>query len=724
MSRQLEPKDKICILLTYIFEEGINKYKDNFDKLIVRLNEFYDTNKVDIINYFTKVIMYLPTQTTIYSNALYIYSKSDITNEIFKKLVEELAKTKNCFIFIRVFIFIFGLIHFNVIPNQYLIDFILENIAKKNTNLLNLLLISIILIYKKDNDYKFLEQSIKIIYESNVISQDSLLLKPLNEYLVNTEENMIKEEEGFNGFFIKDIQKEENIENNSNMNVNNIFSELVKINYENIICPNLKSREFQNDPQTIKLNDVYYELLIMNNIEAFKDEPYKGANNYLFSLPELYYNISHKEQNNNIIPFPFIYNNFVYASLDLILMPILSKGDLSYIINFILYVLKEKKAHFKKITEENKEINTFISSIISLISNENFLASLSLFQLDNLIEFLYYLISNIPSAKIDILSCVQKYNSNNNNDVNMSPNDSIIYFVNSFYEKISNLIHKDSVPENFSFPEKNQKPKKNESILQLSYYKDLFSNINTKRPFKEFDKSIFSNDNQNEVLYSFIYCLLFSRNTSLKSIYDLLDLYAPAIKEILGSGSSEENISDINDKQKIILKVIFDVYGHSPLHFIYIIDLLAFKNILNHITVINFIFTEKLFQKKENGLIFSYYNVINNSIENCYTMLTKFDNAFQNLAKGFAKVDESKRKEMQQKMEFYDNEVTKLKKQKDVICDETIQQFIKLYEISEGLGGKEYKSFIQKIILDEVLLFKNKYHINEEYVDKVRKLFK
>ena len=61
----------------------------------------------------------------------------------------------------------------------------------------------------------------------------------------------------------------------------------------------------------------------------------------------------------------------------------------------------------------------------------------------------------------------------------------------------------------------------------------------------------------------------------------------------------DNNNNDINDKQKIILKVIFDVYGHSPLHFIYIIDLLAFKNLLNHITVINFIFTEKLFQKKE-----------------------------------------------------------------------------------------------------------------------------
>ena len=724
MSKQLEPKDKIAILLTYIFEEGINKYKDNFDKLIIRLNEFYDTNKVDIINYFTKVIMYLPTQTTIYSNALYIYSKPDITNEIFKKLVEELTKTKNCFIFIRVFIFIFGLIHFNVIPNQYLIDFIKENILKRNINLLNLLLISIILIYRKDNGYQFLQESINIIYESDVISQNSLLLKSLYEYSVNTEENMIKDEDTFNGFFIKDIENEE-MKNNSNTNLNNIFNELLKINYDPIICPNLKSREFQKDNISIKFDDIYYELLIMNNMEAFKDEPYKGANNYLFSLPELYYNISYKEQNNNIIPFSFIYDNFSYASLDLILLPILSKGDLSYIINFILFVLKEKKAHFKKVNEENKEINIFISNIVSLISNEIFLASLSPFQTDNLIEFLYYLISNIPSAKIDILSSIQKYNTNSNiNDGNMIANDTIIYFINSFNEKISNLIHKDSVPENIFFLEKNQKPNNIESILQLSYYKDLYSNINIRKPFKEFDKSLFTNDNQNEVLYTFIYCLLNSRNASLKSIYDLIDFYASAIKEILGNGGSEENISDINDKQKIILKVIFDVYGHSALHFIYIIDLLAFKNILNHITVINFIFTEKLFQKKENGLIYSYYNIINNSIENCYNMLTKFDNDFQNLAKGFAKVDESKRKEMQQKMEFYDNEVTKLKKQKDIICDETIEQFLKLYEISEGLGGKEYKYFIQKIILDEVMLFKNKYHINEELVDKVRKLFK
>ena len=722
MSDKMNPYNKIGILLAYIFEEGVNKYKDNFDKLILRLNEYYDTNKVDIINYFTKVIMYLPTQTTIYSNALYTYSKPDIINEIFKKLIEDLTKTKNSFIFVRTYIFIFGLIHFNILTNQNLIDFVQENISKKNTNLIYILIISIYLTYRKNNNYNFLDQIIKIIYESNIISQNDLIIKTLYNYSVSIDENAQKDGNSFDGFFIQDIKNEDNMDTTID-GVNNIFSEMIKINYDNIIFPKLKSREF-SDNKEVTFNDIYYELLIMNNIEAFKDEPHKGVNNYLFSLPELYYGITNKEKNNNINPSQFIVDNFVYTSLDLILLQTLPKKDLSYIINFILYVLKEKNAHFKIIAEENKEKNIYISTILSLLSNAQYISSLSPFQIENLIEFLYFLISNFSYEKKDIFSCIQKYNSNNNNDMFIESNDTIKYFVNSFYEKISNLIHKDSVPEDIYFPEKNQKPNKVESLTHLSYFKELFNNINDKKPFKDFDKSIFENDNQNEVLYTFIYCLLNSRNSSLNTIYELIDIYSSAIQEIIGIGNNSENTSDISDKQKIILKVIFDVYGHSPLHFIYIIDLLAFKNLINHITVINFIFTEKLFQKKENGLIYSFYNLINNSVENCYTMLKKFDDDFQNLAKGFSKVDETKRKEMQQKMEFYDGEVAKLKKQKDVICDEVLGQFLKLYEISEGLGGQEYKKFIQKVIEDEILLFKIKYNVSEDLVDKTRKLFK
>ena len=721
MSDKMNPYNKIGILLAYIFEEGVNKYKDNFDKLILRLNEYYDTNKVDIINYFTKVIMYLPTQTTIYSNALYTYSKPDIINEIFKKLIEDLTKTKNSFIFVRTYIFIFGLIHFNILTNQNLIDFVQENISKKNTNLIYILIISIYLTYRKNNNYNFLDQIIKIIYESNIISQNDLIIKTLYNYSVSIDENAQKDGNSFDGFFIQDIKHEDNMDTTID-GVNNIFSEMIKINYDNIIFPKLKSREF-SDNKEVTFNDIYYELLIMNNIEAFKDEPHKGVNNYLFSLPELYYGITNKEKNNNINPSQFIVDNFVYTSLDLILLQTLPKKDLSYIINFILYVLKEKNAHFKIIAEENKEKNIYISTILSLLSNAQYISSLSPFQIENLIEFLYFLISNFSYEKKDIFSCIQKYNSNNN-DMFIESNDTIKYFVNSFYEKISNLIHKDSVPEDIYFPEKNQKPNKVESLTHLSYFKELFNNINDKKPFKDFDKSIFENDNQNEVLYTFIYCLLNSRNSSLNTIYELIDIYSSAIQEIIGIGNNSENTSDISDKQKIILKVIFDVYGHSPLHFIYIIDLLAFKNLINHITVINFIFTEKLFQKKENGLIYSFYNLINNSVENCYTMLKKFDDDFQNLAKGFSKVDETKRKEMQQKMEFYDGEVAKLKKQKDVICDEVLGQFLKLYEISEGLGGQEYKKFIQKVIEDEILLFKIKYNVSEDLVDKTRKLFK
>ncbi len=722
MSRKISPEDTICILISIIFDEGITKYEENFKKLILRLNEFYDTNKVDIINYFTKAIMYIPTKATLYSNALYSYNKPDITNEIFKKLIEELNKTKNSFIYNRVFVFIFGLIHFNIIPNQYLIDFIQEVISKKNINLLNILIRSIFLIYRKNNDYQFLGQYINIIYESNVISKDDLILKTLYNYSVNS--TIENDGNNFNGFYIKDLKLEENSINENNTTINNILSEMIKINYDKIFSPALKIREFSDTSKEITFNDIYYELLILNNMEAFKDEPYKGTTTYLFFLPEIYYNIVNKEQNNNINPYQFIIDNFVYSSLDFILFPFLSETDLCYVINYIIYVLKEKKAHFKILIDDSKEKNVYISFIVSLLSKENFISSLSPIQINNLIIFLYHLMSNIPYAKKDILSCIQKLHQNNNNhDINMVSNETITYFINSFYEKISNLIHKDSVPEDIYFPDKNLKPNNIDSITNLSYFKELYGNINTKTPFKLFDKKLFENDKQNEVLYTFIYCLLNSRNTALSVIYDLIELYSSAIGELINSNLDNNN-SDVDDKQKIILKVIFDVYGHSPLHFLYIIDLLAFKNLLNHITVINFVFTEKLFQKKENGLIFSYYKLINNSVENCYTMLNKFDDNFQNLAKGFSKADENKRKEMQKKMEYYDNEVSKLKKQKDVICDEVLGQFIKLYEVSERLGGQEYKLFIQKVIQDEILLFQNKYNVSEELVDKAKKLFK
>ena len=46
MSKQLSIEDRISILLTSIFDEGVDKYPQNFEKLLLRLNEFYDTNKV------------------------------------------------------------------------------------------------------------------------------------------------------------------------------------------------------------------------------------------------------------------------------------------------------------------------------------------------------------------------------------------------------------------------------------------------------------------------------------------------------------------------------------------------------------------------------------------------------------------------------------------------------------------------------------------------------
>ena len=731
MSKSLSIEDRISILLTMIFDEGVDEYEQNFTKLLQRLNEFYDTNKVDIINYFTKVIMFIPTKGTIYANALHSFAKGDIINNIFKKLVEELNKNKNSFIYIRSFIFIFGLIHFGILQNDQLINFIKENITKKNKNLLQILVRSIFLLFRKNNQYQFLLQSINVIYESNIIDKTDIILNLLHTYANSDESYIINTKSKFDGFFIKDIpvnNSEKNNEDNNDINmkenIDNIFNELNSINYENIICPELITRKYLSK-NNVTFLDIYYQLFLMNNIEAFKDEPNEGSKIYLFSLPNIYYNINTKEENNGINPYQFISDNFPFASMDLILYSLWNKSDLCYIVNFIVNVLSQKNIFFKSVNEENKEENIYTKFIIELISNVTMIENLSHFQLDHLIFFLYHIISNISDTKIEILSQIQKLNLNLNNS-NDTTNNAITYFINSFYEKISFIIKKESLPSEIYFPEKKLTPNENESLYNSSFYNEISTNVKEKKHFNNFNKSLFEKDEQNEALYTFIYCLLnpnnVNNNDALSKIYENIELYGDGIRDIINNFEKKDNASLENDKMKIILKVIFDLYGNIPLYYIYIIDLFAFKNLLSHITIINFIFTEKLFQKKENGLFYGFYDLINNCVENCYNMLTKFDDDFQNLARSFSKVDENQRKEMQLKMEFYDNEVEKLKKQKDIICDKIMESFFKLYEISEKLGGKEYKSFIKNVIKDEFVLFQSRFKLNENWNEKIKNL--
>ena len=731
MSKSLSIEDRISILLTMIFDEGVDEYEQNFTKLLQRLNEFYDTNKVDIINYFTKVIMFIPTKGTIYANALHSFAKGDIINNIFKKLVEELNKNKNSFIYIRSFIFIFGLIHFGILQNDQLINFIKENITKKNKNLLQILVRSIFLLFRKNNQYQFLLQSINVIYESNIIDKTDIILNLLHTYANSDESYIINTKSKFDGFFIKDIpvnNSEKNNEDNNDINmkenIDNIFNELNSINYENIICPELITRKYLSK-NNVTFLDIYYQLFLMNNIEAFKDEPNEGSKIYLFSLPNIYYNINTKEENNGINPYQFISDNFPFASMDLILYSLWNKSDLCYIVNFIVNVLSQKNIFFKSVNEENKEENIYTKFIIELISNVTMIQNLSHFQLDHLIFFLYHIISNIPDTKIEILSQIQKLNLNLNNS-NDTTNNAITYFINSFYEKISFIIKKESLPSEIYFPEKKLTPNENESLYNSSFYNEISTNVKEKKHFNNFNKSLFEKDEQNEALYTFIYCILnpnnVNNNDALSKIYENIELYGDGIRDIINNFEKKDNALLENDKMKIILKVIFDLYGNIPLYYIYIIDLFAFKNLLSHITIINFIFTEKLFQKKENGLFYGFYDLINNCVENCYNMLTKFDDDFQNLARSFSKVDENQRKEMQLKMEFYDNEVEKLKKQKDIICDKIMESFFKLYEISEKLGGKEYKSFIKNVIKDEFVLFQSRFKLNENWNEKIKNL--
>ena len=706
MSKKYETKQKIQLLLVFILDDGLNGYENEYKKCLLRFNEFYDTNKVDIVNSFTKVILNLPIKTKAYSNLIFSYKKADITTEIFEKLIEELQKTKNPFLYQRVLTFCLELVKFNVIPEINLTNFVTELINKKNVTLLSILIRCIYSVYdkkseKNKNFNETLSKIIDIIFKTNLLSKNDIVLNSLYNY-----STMSNNEEDTNTYILipdMDIADENNInDNNFSNNINyDIFTELTKINYKTIFLPELILQNLMKDSDIIKsYSNIYYELEIMDIMDAFKDGPYKGIDTYLFNKNIEEYN---KEK---------IIENFNQSSLDMLLNKNLSDKDICYLINFILCVLKHKKSYFLKMLEDKSTQHTYITFIKDLLSNNNFMNNLTPIQINNFIQFLCKIISDIFNVKNELLNLINDLNNdlNNNNNSNMN----MEYFLKSFYEQITNLISQDTVEKNIYFPEKKIDPIKPDSLLNCNYYKELYSTIGDKASLPDDYKEYFKISDENEFLYNFISCLLISRNNSLLFVSNLIDFYAETIKQL---------INDNNDKEKIVLKAIFDVYGHSIVHFLYIIDLFGYKNLLNHITVINYIFTEKLFQNKENGLIYCYYKLINNCVENCYYMLEKYDDEFQTLAKNYSKEDDSQRKETQAKMDFYDNEVSMLKKQKDVICDEVLGLFYKLYEMSEKLGGNDYKEFIRKVILDEIVLFQNRsYVVKEENVENMIKV--
>ena len=709
MSKKYETKQKIQLLLVFILDDGLNGYENEYKKCLLRFNEFYDTNKVDIINSFSKVILNLPVKTRVYSNLIFSYKKADITVEIFKKLIDELQKIKNPFIYQRVITFCLELVKFNVIPEINLTNFVTELINKKNTTLISILIRSIYSVYNKKslknkNFNDILIKIIDIIYKANLLSKNDIVLNSLYNYstITNSEEdtntyNLIPDMD------IPDENNENNI-NGSNADFSNninydIFTELTKINYNTIFLPDLVIQSLVNDSDIIKnYSNIYCQLEIMDIMDAFKDGPYKGIDTYLFNKNIEEYN---KEK---------IIENFNISSIDMILNRNLSDNDICYLINFILCVLKHKKSYFLKILEDKSTENTYVTFIKNLLLNDEFMNNLTIIQINNLIQFLCKIISDIFNVKMELLNLINDLN----NDTNKNSKMNMQYFLKSFYEQISNLISQDNVEKNIYFPEKKIDPIKPDSLLNCNYYKELYSTIGDKTPLPNDYKEYFKISDENEFLYNFISCLLFSRNNSLIFVSNLIDFYSDTLKQL---------INDNSNKEKIVLKAIFDVYGNSIIHFLYIIDLFGYKNLLSHITVINYIFTEKLFQNKENGLIYCYYTVINNSIENCYYMLEKLDDEFQNLAKNYSKEDDDKRKETQAKMDLYGNEVSLLKKQKDVICDEVLGSFYKLYEMSEKLGGNDYKEFIKKCILDEIALFqKRNYVVKEENVENMIKM--
>ena len=140
------PETKIRLLLALINDEGYEKFESGFNKLLLRLHEFYDSNTKDIIKYLTKSIINIPLKGEIYAKVLRKFNKSSITNEVFKEIVTEMQKTKNFFIHYRCIRFFICCVAYGLISEENLSSFV-ENLVKlKNEKLLSIIIIIIVII--------------------------------------------------------------------------------------------------------------------------------------------------------------------------------------------------------------------------------------------------------------------------------------------------------------------------------------------------------------------------------------------------------------------------------------------------------------------------------------------------------------------------------------------------------------------------------------------------
>ena len=236
-------------------------------------------------------------------------------------------------------------------------------------------------------------------------------------------------------------------------------------------------------------------------------------------------------------------------------------------------------------------------------------------------------------------------------------------------------------------------PAEPKSINTSSDFAIMAENIKLKQKFEDFKSKLSNKDiTSNELLINFIQCILIHRSKTLSHLRETFALYADTIREMESSNRDE--------KEYILLNAIFNVWGHSTTHLLFIIELLYNKYLLGHLNVIKFIFGEKLNQSKTNVLDWVYYDIIDLTMHNCGFLLDKAKSELKAEQTNLAKSEEDQRINIIKKIEMYEEIEKRLINDKEILSKEIMSKFLSLNESAERLGGNELKLFIERLIND------------------------
>ena len=689
-AKELTPDSKIRLLLALINDDGFDKFDKAFNKLITRFNEFYDLYSNDIINYLTQAILYIPLKTKIYAFAIYKFNKNDITKQVFEQINNHLLKNNDYFCLLRIFIFYIQCTILKIIPENDYLNFVENCINNKNNSSLWYIIKSIVMLYNKNDNYEIIEKTIKLINDSDLL-KDSLLWEIIYDYF-NDNNKLIK------GCFL-DIKEEENIEFDSS-NLINPFDNFKNIKYENLDFPKDIDLEIICN-KDITYENYHYKLILSDIVNGLKDN-FIICEKYLFNLNQ-FYNLESNDENNIQIN---ILNNLPSVILSLILYSLISQSDLILYSSLTVDILKNKSTIFIENEDKEKEINIFTKYISEILQNENFLKSLSSIQIKNLVEFISFYLPNITNSRNDILNL-------------RLVNQSSIY--NNYYgkclcNKICTLITKEQfVKSTLIYNETflqiiSEEPKIDDSLKKNEDFIIMSDNIKNKNHFSDFESNLINKSNENELLYNFISAIIYNRSKTFSHLNKSIILYSEAIKEMCKNNKDE--------KEKIIIKSIFDSYEHSTTHLIFLIGQFLDNFLISHSNVIKFIFTEKLLQSKEHIINWIYYELIEFTLKNSNYLNDRTNKLLKDEQTNLAESNEDARKDIIQKIENLEHLINDLDKEKESLPEKICQNFIALYDTSEKLGGEELKIFVKKTIENEVKKFLINNLIDEEQANK------